>query len=566
MKRLNNAHPSDGDLLRYADGELGGRETKKVQAHLASCWKCRTELDEIQKTIGECVRYRETVLQAGLPEPPQPWFDIDSRMGAVDEAGEGPSWLDRLRAGFRFAVQPMRVSVGVAMVLIALLIVDQFRNAPSVQAAELLSKAAVAAESRPDVPQRIEVRTAGTRLTRVIGNENAKAGTRTPAETEALAGLEPLFEQAHYSWADPLSARSFAAWRETLADKRDEVVAVEDQAAPEHNHYRIRTTTSSSSLTEATLQLTWQDLRPVQGTWRFGDRPVIEMTELGPALPAEAPPQTVASAKPPPAPAANHDRSREIVRPATPGEELHVFAVLRRLGADLGEPVDVTRKDGKVLVTGVGVSPAIEEELQDELAGMPHVALHLSEPATTPLPSRRPVAQGVRRQPGIEQLQSEIEKQLGGRLVYEEFVDQTLTVSDEMMAHLHALRRLAERFPSPIESELSAEDHDTLLALRREHAVAAAGLVATLEEGCRPALRPIAEAATPTTPLLQSAGTWQTATDELFDEARGVEELLAGMLGGVATDRPPKELPEQTLAGLARLRARAAGYVRNTLE
>ena len=71
-------HPEDDQLLRYADGELTPRQARKIQAHLQACWQCRTELEELQNTIGECVRYRNHVLAEHLPEAPAAWRDLTS--------------------------------------------------------------------------------------------------------------------------------------------------------------------------------------------------------------------------------------------------------------------------------------------------------------------------------------------------------------------------------------------------------------------------------------------------------------------------------------------------------
>src|ERR1035438_2028132 len=76
MRRPLMPHPSEEQLLRYSDGELPGRATSQVHSHLQACWQCRTNLEEIEKTVGACVRYRTTVLQRHLPAPPAPWTDI----------------------------------------------------------------------------------------------------------------------------------------------------------------------------------------------------------------------------------------------------------------------------------------------------------------------------------------------------------------------------------------------------------------------------------------------------------------------------------------------------------
>ena len=80
-------HPGEEALLRYADGELPGRETRAVRAHLEACWQCRAELGEIQAVVGECVRYRANVLQAHLPPPPAPWADPYRKFAEIDARG-----------------------------------------------------------------------------------------------------------------------------------------------------------------------------------------------------------------------------------------------------------------------------------------------------------------------------------------------------------------------------------------------------------------------------------------------------------------------------------------------
>ena len=66
MSKLGMRHPTDEQLLRFADGELSAPEAGEVRGHLRACWQCRTELEEIERTIGECVRYRKIVLETCL--------------------------------------------------------------------------------------------------------------------------------------------------------------------------------------------------------------------------------------------------------------------------------------------------------------------------------------------------------------------------------------------------------------------------------------------------------------------------------------------------------------------
>ena len=60
MSSLGMRHPEDGQLLRYLDGELPGRRARQIRKHLEACWHCRAELEELESTVGDCVRYRRT--------------------------------------------------------------------------------------------------------------------------------------------------------------------------------------------------------------------------------------------------------------------------------------------------------------------------------------------------------------------------------------------------------------------------------------------------------------------------------------------------------------------------
>ena len=542
-----------------ATARSAGREARRIQSHLEACWKCRTGFAELQETVSGCVRYRLSVLHPSLPEPPVPWSDIYRQFDELDASEANRPLVLRLWEFLRgVAVQPRRWAPAIAMLVIAVVVIDQFRNAPSVRAAELLQKAATAQEARPAKPRRVQISTGNKKLTRVIGAARVNASRE---EMATWTSLQALFELANYSWENPLSAASFASWRDGLAEKHDKVTKVGD------SNYRIRTTTDASELTEATLDLTMKDLRAVEGTLRFRGQEIVQLTELADSAPtversverADAPPKVVP-------PRRARSEAPELARPATPGEELQVLAVLHRLGADLGEPVEVTRDGAQVVVRGMGVTPQLGEQIHDELTGMPRVSVRLSEPALTAaaIPSRP--SESVSLRPEIARLQARLESQFGGRAGLEQFTDEVLGAGDELMSRVHALRRLAERFPPVVESQLRKDERQLLSRLRREHAVGVAGLALAVEERTRPALLALG-ARTPASSHLDSTPrSWQSATNELFQDARAAESALAAMLGGAAAIESPDELPDRVFSSVSRLRARAADYVQNSLE
>src|SRR6516162_9238704 len=77
MSNLDVRHPDHGQLLLNMDGEVSGRKAKQIRAHLEACWQCRTELQALQTTVADCVRYRREVLAAGLPPAPARWRPLD---------------------------------------------------------------------------------------------------------------------------------------------------------------------------------------------------------------------------------------------------------------------------------------------------------------------------------------------------------------------------------------------------------------------------------------------------------------------------------------------------------
>ncbi len=83
-------HPEEEQLLRYSDGELPARASSEVRSHLEACWQCRANLEELEQTVGACVRYRSTVLQRHLPAPPAPWTDIYRSFGEIDATFDQP--------------------------------------------------------------------------------------------------------------------------------------------------------------------------------------------------------------------------------------------------------------------------------------------------------------------------------------------------------------------------------------------------------------------------------------------------------------------------------------------
>src|SRR6202171_300351 len=96
MSKPRIVHLEDEQLLRYADGETPARAAAEIRSHLEACWQCREQLEQLQNTVGECVRYRKNILQRHLPPPPAPWTDIYRDFGEMDASLAQASFRERM--------------------------------------------------------------------------------------------------------------------------------------------------------------------------------------------------------------------------------------------------------------------------------------------------------------------------------------------------------------------------------------------------------------------------------------------------------------------------------------
>jgi anti-sigma factor RsiW len=552
-------HPEEGQLLRYLDGELPGRKARQMRKHLEACWHCRAELEELQSTVGDCVRYRKNVLGTCLPPPPDAWQDLSRGFDRIDASLDGESLAARLaRAMFPPRPAVRWAATGAIAVAVVCTIAYQWREAPSVQAAALLKKAVAVADARPRPARRIRIRTASQQLTRVIGA--GQPASDAPA-------IERLFRSANYNWDDPLSARAFETWRDQLPVKRDEVAAIEDPQSPDRNSYRIQTTTDSSELVSAILKLRMTDFEPLEGRFEFRNRDWVEMTELT-DQPNE-PASTVAGATggmprqpgmPPDRVEPSAEPSAEPMNPAGVAEELQVVAALHQVGADLGDPVEIARVSGQILVSGTGIPPQHQKQIHEALDSMPGVVVRFSEPGGVPsgpgAPPVEPETPALRDSAGSAPppYQVRLEERLGGRPQFERFSSQLLDGSDAVMSRAYALRRLAQQFPPDVERQLSAEGRRELRDLGREHVAALARQSGEMDAALSRILAGLGGTAAPGEVRLESAA-WQPASEELLSAARRVETVLAVLLGMAAPENPADHTPSQLLAALAQLKA-----------
>jgi hypothetical protein len=551
MTNLTLRHPEEGQLLRYLDGELSRGKAKQLRTHLEACWQCRSQVEALQATVGDCVRYRKNVLGACLPSPPAAWRALDFDKADAELAAQSIfARLANLLSPRRNAAVRWAVSCA-AVVALAAGIFQQLRETPKVEAAVLLKKAIAVSQSRPVGGRRLQITTRTGRMTRAIGAASRPANSGDPGAQTQLAGL---FQAAHYDWNDPLSASAFAAWRDQLTRKHDEVVS-----AP--NSYDIKTTTADSELVSATLTLRTTDLEPLQGRFEFRNREWVEMTEL--VDQQTTPASTVAGAtgglpRQPGVPSGpSLSIAAAVPEPSSFSEELQVAAALHQIGADLGEPIEISREGGQIVVSGSGIPSQRQLQIHGQLDRLPHVVVRFADPvfpASAPPVQSEPVARDAA---GTEKTNrtARIEQRLGGRPQFERVSGQILDWTDAAMTRAYALRRLAQQFSPEAETTMSADERRSLHSMGIAHLDAFSKDSQAIATTLRPVLTGLGGAAS-AAEARSEATSWQSASEGLLTAARRVETLTAVVLGVSAPAGAYEAAPSQLLTALAELSSR----------
>jgi len=404
-------HPEQALLLRYIDGELPGRKSRAVQRHLEACWECRTELEELQQTVAECVRYRKQILAGALPAPPQEWRDMYKEFDRVDATAPRRRFF------------PWRWGLAAATAALAVAGVFQYVAYYKVHDAHLGD----------------------------VGNTNLAA---------------------------------------------------------------------SSKITEP---------------------PIRNSTESG-AVSVEVPPRSAVPSRP----------AAIVPGPtASISDELLVMSVLHEIGADLGDPVQVSLSDGRVQVSGVGVAPERKQKILAALEPLPNVARNFSDPPAPPLlPNDAAAAQPAASSTASNVFQARLEAQLGGRGLVDRFTGRVLTWNESAMAHAYALRLLAQKFP--VDDSMNQKDRATLRGLARDHLVALAAPLADFDQELVPVLTALGAASSRTAAASDS---WQGAAEQVFQAARRIEVLSSLLLGVTPGQSAHADLPSELLGAVNELRA-----------
>ncbi len=99
-----NFHPSDQQLLLFADGELPAHLVAKVRVHLQACWDCRSRMAEIENTITGFMQVHRRAFDAQVPPIDGSRAQLRSRLAELAGSARGNQRLALISAfGARLA-------------------------------------------------------------------------------------------------------------------------------------------------------------------------------------------------------------------------------------------------------------------------------------------------------------------------------------------------------------------------------------------------------------------------------------------------------------------------------
>jgi hypothetical protein len=479
-------HLSDEELARLQRGSA---------RHLAKCPECASRLRDLQAADAAYAEYRDSLRGPALPPAPKAWRSLDALIseGALSE--EGKAWSGA--GAWRWWLIP-GLATALCLLIATVVVLRRSTTQVSGQASELLTRSA-SAELPPN--RLISMRVRG----RILVRPAVLVATDEAERDPDLAHLQMMFHTANYSWREPLSARSFQVWRRGLRDKRDTVSVI--HAGGEAQFYRVQTDTGDGVLHRVSLTLRGKELRPANGTFQFEGESPLEMGENPPIVPPAVRREPPASVTP----------SGEA--PASPGDTLHVLAALDELGADAGEPVEVTEDAGHqhVVVRASGLTPERQRQIALALQSLPRITLDLDSgnaPSSLPVRPAGPERYSASIPGSFKQ---QLEDKIGGAVTLQEVSDRVLEASASILGRVHAVQVLAEKFPPDIEAGLTAPDRDLLRKLRQRHAIRLQQLAANIRTELKPLLPVPAHGQPPAT---------------LAASARDLDGLLNRLLAG----------------------------------
>jgi hypothetical protein len=341
-----------------------------------------------------------------------------------------------------------------------------------------------------------------------VANKAAQLTESAKFDNDFVGNLRDVLRANGMNEHRPLSAASFKAWSDTIANKTETVVEGKET-------FTITTNVGSPTTTqiaEARLTLNSSDYHPTSLYIRTAEQEfelaeqeyqIVSLKDVEPAIFADPTKVEVASTvgaattKPDantntntnPEIAANGNAALPPTLPkATSAEEVEVLELLHNVGADISEQISVTRTaDGRLLVEGLVEGDKRKAEILNALAPVRNnpavrVKIQTIEEATKALQRQKAQAtpgevERVEVEKGALAADADLREYFNGRGGDTEeqirrFASRAVNRSEAALFQASALNRMANRF-SPAElAELTPEARSKWLGMLRGYAAA----------------------------------------------------------------------------------------------
>lgn len=543
-------HASQEDLLQLLDGSLPAGAVRRIQAHLESCWNCRTEYARLSATITSFVELRRTLLGPyANPPDSSARFEEKLRQVALTAPPRRP-WKEQWRWAAAAAV----------LVVAGATVWMRLQSTPTVSAAEIL-RSVDAAEKRalqhvqdPVIHQKLVVRR------RRVGGPASDTPLETwhgPAYEKRHGDAAPLLEILKANQLDGarlLSGQLYRQYRARVA--HESVRKTEDGQGTPIWLLESRSDAASrpNGIRLASLAVRASDSHPLEeklavdrGAWQeeFSIREVsfavVARKDLPPATQTElrqSPAAASIRVTPLPVPAA---APISATLPSFDFDEAQVdiHYALHRVQACRGEAITVRRSPDRITVDGILDDEARRRQVAAALspfAGLPQIRIRLRTPAEEPMP---PASQQVHFGSNIFRRAVPIQEQLAQPA---EWMRESLNLADSLLAEAWALQRLNAAFPSSRVRSLQPHSSWLVEVMWNDHqrAVKAQTSLLTAKMGQVPGWQPGPH-------TLEPARSIDDGLNLLLERARHVNAELSKL---VAAKSVTSAQTESALAGL----------------
>ena len=555
---LSGDHLTDGALLLLLDGELPTPRSAFADQHIQSCWSCRARRDEIARGIVDLVDYQKALSAPYLPPPADHRNIFLARLAVLaDEIGR-PSpieqWADlwiRL-----FTRGPSNQFAWLTAILLCFAVGSAFYafHAPRSVSANEVMKAMDAAEIRslqtarqPVMVQRLHIRSGKSDTTRTVYLDVLR--DRTAARDESgNAELKVAYQNSSLDWNAPLDAASYRHWRATHRVISDKVLQLDNGTLV------IESKPATGPITSIDLTIRKSDYHAIEEDFRFEDHTEIEVAELSyevvpfSSLSSEIFGSSDKAVR-------RQQRVLAVPRSALPNSALvaaqvEADATLHRLGADLGEQINVTIHPGhEVLIDGVVADEDAKLRLIAALGAIPHTKLNIvtteevAEQAVTSTShttqaSASPVRVMVATPPLLETQLNERFPDKDRQIAY---VNETLSLVQSASSRAWALNRLANRYPIQQLAQLDEDSRQKLKVLLVDHVSAMREDISSLQNQLGEILSrssntpasntapfPSAESSSPSSDI--APDDWQDRSRRVHSSTEAIHEAVVALI------------------------------------